>query len=88
MFVAGDRVVIGYRVGVTEREVRAALQGREPTPNVMLPIVGTIDPSRISWVEFTLLLGLVDGITPAARSTSSSRYSASCCTSGRASARF
>lgn len=61
MFVLGDRYVVGYQ----QAEVRAMLQGRvEKT--VSLPLVGAVDPGRMSWLGFTLLIGLVDGINPCA----------------------
>ncbi len=61
LFVLGDRYVVGYQ----QAEVRAMLQGRvEKT--VSLPVFGAVDPGRMSWLGFTLLIGLVDGINPCA----------------------
>jgi len=65
LFVAGDRAVVGFIAGGTETEVRALLEARAERRTVMLPWLGEIDPHR-SWLGFTLLIGLVDGINPCA----------------------
>lgn len=65
LFVVGDRSVVGYRAGATEAEVRAMLEAREAKRTVVLPWLGEVDPQR-SWLVFTVLIGLVDGINPCA----------------------
>lgn len=65
LFVVGDRAVVGYRAGATEAEVRALLEARPEPKTVRLPLVGEVDPAR-SWLWFTVLIGLVDGINPCA----------------------
>lgn len=65
LFVVGERSVVGYRGRATEDEVRALLEPHEGRRTVALPLLGEVDPAR-SWLLFTLLIGLVDGINPCA----------------------
>jgi hypothetical protein len=74
MFVVGNDVVVGFRVGVTERAVtdaaRAALAGapraRGPDRAVDLPVLGPVDPGNVPFPLFTVLVGLADGVNPCA----------------------
>ncbi|MGZ3438077.1 MAG: glutaredoxin family protein, partial [Polyangia bacterium] len=72
MFVLGDRALVGFRKGTTERQLREALRDARPGSSsaaprtVELPLVGTIDPARISFPLFTVIIGLADGINPCA----------------------
>ncbi len=72
MFVIGDHAIVGFRAGFTEHELRQAInearagtRSAEPR-TVDLPIFGTVDPSRLSFPLFTVLIGLADGINPCA----------------------
>ncbi|HEX8952364.1 MAG TPA: hypothetical protein VF945_10995 [Polyangia bacterium] len=72
MFVIGDRAIVGFRSGFTERELgqalrdaRAGVAPAEPR-TVDLPLFGTVDPTRISFPIFTVLIALADGINPCA----------------------
>ena len=72
MFVIGDQVIVGFRKGVTEHELRRAIQdaragaARAAPRTVDLPLFGSIDPTRISFPLFTVLIALADGINPCA----------------------
>jgi thiol-disulfide isomerase/thioredoxin len=72
MFVVGDRPIVGFRKGFTDQELRRAIQetaaGAAPAApsTVELPVFGTVDPSRISFPLFTVLIALADGINPCA----------------------
>lgn len=72
MFVIGNRVVVGFRKGFTEQELRSAIRAARggvavAAPRyVDLPLFGRIDPSSISFPLFTLLIALADGINPCA----------------------
>jgi glutaredoxin len=64
-FLVGDRLVVGFRSAeTTGAELRAALAGREATPE--LPWVGRIDPEALGLPLFTVLVGLLDGFNPCA----------------------
>lgn len=65
LFVAGDAFVVGFRGAASEAEVRALLS-HETRNEVVLPIVGRVDPSRVSFTKFTVLIGLLDGLNPCA----------------------
>lgn len=65
LFVVGERSVVGYRGRATEDEVRALLEAHEGRRTVALPLIGEVDPAR-SWLLFTVVIGLVDGINPCA----------------------
>lgn len=72
MFTIGDRAIVGFRAGFTEHELRRAIdearagtRAAEPR-TVDLPIFGSVDPSRLSFPLFTVLIGLADGINPCA----------------------
>lgn len=70
MFVIGDRVLVGYRKGFTQQELRHVIQeartGAAVPPTVDLPLFGTVDLSRISFPLFTVVIALADGINPCA----------------------
>ncbi len=75
LFVYDTRYLIGFTEGVTEPQVRDMIRGAKSatTPGgseqlgaVVLPIVGSVDPSQMSMPAFTLLVGLLDGINPCA----------------------
>lgn len=72
MFVIGDRVIVGFRKGFTEHELRQALEdaragaARGAPRTVDLPLFGTVDPTRLSFPLFTVLIALADGINPCA----------------------
>lgn len=72
MFVAGNRVVVGFREGDTEGELDEAVRGaladsaKEPPRTITLPLFGALDPSRMSFALLTVLVGLADGINPCA----------------------
>jgi hypothetical protein len=72
MFVIGDQVVVGFRRGFTEHELRRAVQdaqagaARAAPRTVDIPLFGSVDPSRISFPLFTVLIALADGINPCA----------------------
>lgn len=65
-FVVGDRYVVGFWAGASEREIRALLDVATAPRPITLPLVGTVDPARVPFPIFTLLIGLVDGINPCA----------------------
>jgi len=72
-FVYGDRYMVGYMPGSSEAQLRALIAGdatsarAQSSPEaVTLPLVGVVDPTRLSLPAFTLLVGLVDGINPCA----------------------
>lgn len=72
MFVIGDQVIVGFRKGLTEQELRRAIHkartsaAATPPQTVDLPLFGAVDPSRISLPLFTVLIALADGINPCA----------------------
>ncbi len=68
LFVVGDRFVVGYRGAPSETEVRELLSRSRDTTRtaITLPIVGRIDPARVSFPMFTVIVGLLDGINPCA----------------------
>lgn len=66
-FVIGDAYVVGFTGQPSEREVRALLRGEQRSVGaVELPLIGSVDPSRVSLPAFTLLVGLLDGVNPCA----------------------
>lgn len=65
-FVAGDRAVVGFRPGATEQAVRAAVGGAPAPRAVAIPLAGALDPERIPFALFTVLVGLADGFNPCA----------------------
>lgn len=66
LFVAGDRAVVGFRPGASEEPLRAAIRGTEASPAVVLPLAGAVDPARVPFALFTVLVGLADGFNPCA----------------------
>jgi thiol-disulfide isomerase/thioredoxin len=72
--VRGREAIVGFQRGVTEARLEAALGGAgapggevpEPPRTIRLPLVGEMDPARISFPIFTLAVGLVDGVNPCA----------------------
>ncbi|HYQ80629.1 MAG TPA: NrdH-redoxin, partial [Anaeromyxobacteraceae bacterium] len=66
LFVAGDRAVVGFSPGSSEEAVRAAVRGMEAPPAVVLPVAGALDPRRVPFALFTVLVGLADGFNPCA----------------------
>jgi hypothetical protein len=68
-FVYADRYVVGYRKGVTEDQVRAMIEGRDPEAAdrfVDLPLLGRVEVATVSLPAFTIAVGLLDGINPCA----------------------
>jgi hypothetical protein len=73
-FVVGEDVVVGFRAGATDGRIRALIEAGGATGEahgarpraVPLPIVGTVDPGRLSLPVFTVMLGFVDGLNPCA----------------------
>jgi hypothetical protein len=64
-FVRGDRAV----VGMSDLALAALVEGRGLDgirPIVELPWIGPVDLSQVSFVGFTLLVGLADGFNPCA----------------------
>jgi thiol-disulfide isomerase/thioredoxin len=67
-FVTEREVVVGYRAGVTDAALRAAI-GRTPskeTESIQLPFFGALDPRALSLPALTVAVGLVDGVNPCA----------------------
>jgi hypothetical protein len=71
-FVVGERYLVGFQKGSTEREVRRMIEAErkgqsvEAPKLVQLPVVGLVDVRAMSLPAFTVLVGLVDGINPCA----------------------
>lgn len=67
-FVTEREVIVGYRAGVTDAALRAALGGArgEEAESIQLPLFGTLDPRALSLPALTLAVGLVDGVNPCA----------------------
>ncbi len=75
LFVYDQHYLVGFSEGVTESQLRDIIRSARSTSaeghsetvgRVVLPIVGSVDPSRMSMPAFTLLVGLLDGINPCA----------------------
>ncbi len=72
MFVIDGEVVVGFRKGLTEQELRRAIRNAQTgaalaSPRTVdLPLFGAVDPSRISFPLFTVVIALADGINPCA----------------------
>lgn len=72
-FVVGDAYLVGYQGEASDDRLEALVLGRggagrdASSPEaVVLPLVGLVDPSRLSLPTFTVLVGLIDGINPCA----------------------
>lgn len=73
-FFIGDRMLVGFIKGQTESEITAAvlkLAGNPDSPckeekEITIPFIGSINPSSISILQFSFLLGLLDGLNPCA----------------------
>jgi hypothetical protein len=68
-FVVGERVVVGFRAGITEDELRTIVrssQAAPESPRFRLPLFGELDPKTVSLPALTVAVGLVDGINPCA----------------------
>ena len=72
MFVIGDRAIVGFRAGSTERELRRAVAaarggGTPAAPRTIeLPLFGSIDPAQLPFPLVTIAIALADGINPCA----------------------
>ena len=79
MFVIGDRAIVGFRAGATERELRRAVAearggvaearggGTAAAPRTIeLPLFGSIDAARLPFPLVTVAIALADGINPCA----------------------
>ncbi len=72
LFVVGDRAVVGFRGDPTRAELSAAVdraigRGAGDAPRAIdLPLVGRVDPARVSLPAITVLIGLLDGLNPCA----------------------
>lgn len=66
LFVAGDRWVLGYQGDATLASLQALLRDQAPRDELRLPLVGDVDPARVSLLRFTVLVGLLDGLNPCA----------------------
>lgn len=77
-FVIGREVIVGFSDRSTPNELRAMLRwavggadagraapARSNAP-IELPWIGPVDPAKIPFPAFTLLVGLVDGVNPCA----------------------
>jgi hypothetical protein len=68
--VRGRLAIVGFQRGVTEPQLERALRdgpgASDERRTVTLPLLGELDPSRISFPLFTVVIGLVDGINPCA----------------------
>ncbi|MCA9617667.1 MAG: hypothetical protein KC731_01510 [Myxococcales bacterium] len=69
-FIYGDRYLVGFQGDASVIQLEALLKGEDAAAShqgiVHLPLIGDVDPSRLSLPAFTLLVGLVDGINPCA----------------------
>jgi thiol-disulfide isomerase/thioredoxin len=73
-FLFGNEVVIGFRPGTSEARLRAMVEGARAAGDARparvdaleLPLIGWIEPRRISFPAFTVLVGVVDGVNPCA----------------------
>jgi hypothetical protein len=71
-FVVGQRHLVGFQKGTTEREVRHMIEAErkgsrvQAPEHVQLPILGSVDVRAMSLPGFTVLMGLLDGINPCA----------------------
>lgn len=76
-FVVGERYLTGFVKGETEAQVRALvdlrlseLEGRRAARGgetlVRLPLLGEVDPKRVSLPLLTMAVGLADGVNPCA----------------------
>jgi glutaredoxin len=65
-FLIGDTLLIGFRSAeTTGAALRAALDAGS-SPNLHVPILGTLEPERLGLTVFTIALGLIDGFNPCA----------------------
>jgi hypothetical protein len=72
-FFVGDKLLVGFTQTRTPGEITAALHalaGKTGCPcengSVNVPMLGKIDPSSVSMLNFSLALGLLDGLNPCA----------------------
>lgn len=76
-FVFARRYIVGFTPGVTEEKIRSLLRrdgsgprdiegGASVIDSLVLPLIGTIEPGRLSMPVLTLIVGLVEGINPCA----------------------
>jgi hypothetical protein len=75
-FVAGARVMVGFRRGLSEDELRGLIEASldasgapgpaPPADTLDLPMLGRIDWRSIPFPLFTFAVGLVDGFNPCA----------------------
>jgi len=72
-FFIGDRVILGYRSDETtgrelEEQIRQALglPPEQKPSKIQLPLIGEIDPARVSLPLLTIIVAGVDGFNPCA----------------------
>lgn len=72
-FFAGENQVVGFAERSTD-EIKAALDAAYGRPGcgcpekkeIRVPFLGSIDPASVSMLQFSFLLGLLDGLNPCA----------------------
>lgn len=72
-FFVGDRMIVGFDEKRSPAELRAALDAAYGKPGcpcekkeVSVPLLGKIDPASVSLLQFSVVLGLLDGLNPCA----------------------
>lgn len=73
-FFISDRMLVGFIKGQTENEITAVLDsiaGKADCPcketkEISVPFIGNVDPAAVSMLQFSIILGLLDGLNPCA----------------------
>ena len=73
-FFAGGKQVVGFAQPRSTDEIKAALDaaygrpgcGCQEKKEIRVPFLGSIDPASVSMLQFSFLLGLLDGLNPCA----------------------
>ncbi len=73
-FFIGEEIIVGFAENRTPAEIITALDALAGNPGcpcddkkeITVPLLGSIDPSSVSMLQFSLVLGLLDGLNPCA----------------------